>query len=90
MGSNRTFFFQKSDDARYMTESEGCQLLMEVFKTINQSIVNQSFRKTTIPKFNKDFETEFTEEQIQQMLDEEEAEKALAKMVSCFILLAAK
>ena len=58
---------------------EAVQILMQKYKEIDQLVVDASFEKTKIPIYaNKKTSLEFSNEELEEMIDEEMSDRQLA------------
>ena len=71
--------WDKVDGKRYVNEGEAVQILMQQYKEIDQLVVDASFEKTKIPIYaNKKTSLEFSNEELEEMIDEEMSDRQLA------------
>ena len=61
-----------------MNESEAVEMLMKEFKNVSQHVIDRSFQKTMIPCYTENSSIEFSQEQIDEMLDEESNDRQLS------------
>ena len=60
---------------------------MEEFKKVSQHVIDRSFQKTMIPCYTEKSSIEFSQEEIDEMLDEEFYDRKLAQDIEKLVTM---